>query len=131
MFTFDRKKVEGYKAIERAPAGEIRTPTSSWAGLGLSKTSPFSLETVTNNNNQWNRTETSSPYNLGVTTSLMDAAPSHSRMLLSQHKDIHSLMTHLGLDHYISIRLLSIFLKMGNKIYFFDFNKGTFVVNEN
>ena len=107
MFTFDRKKVEGYKAIERAPQGEVRTPTSHWAGLGLSKTSPFALETLASTSNSaqaWNsHSETKVPtFNLNATTSLMDATPTHQRLMVGQHKDIHSLMTHLGLDHYIS-----------------------------
>lgn len=109
IFAFDRKKVDGYKAMERAPQGEVRTPTAQWAGLGLSKTSPFALETASNivdaNNsrNQWVRNAgNSSPYNMGVTTSILESAPADKRAVLTHQKDIHSLMTHLGLEHYIS-----------------------------
>lgn len=124
--------MEGYKAMERAPHGEVRTPTSQWAGLGLSKTSPFALETAAAVNNstssgttptnslnyhnspaqvaatasgkiQWPRTENNaSPYGLGTTTGLLDVAPVEKRSQLCQHKDIHSLLTYLGLEHYIS-----------------------------
>lgn len=93
--------------MERAPQGEVRTPTSRWADLGLSKTSPFALETTPTNANSssanlWTRPDTASPYNLGATTGMIDGIPANQRALLIQHKDIHSLMTHLGLDHYIS-----------------------------
>lgn len=105
--------------MERAPQGEIRTPTSAWAGLNLSKTSPFALETIpdqsvagpsnstastsgTGMNQRWNRTDTSSPYNMSATTGIMDVLPAQQRALICQHKDIHSLMMHLGLEHYIS-----------------------------
>lgn len=175
-----RRKIEGYKAMERAPQGEIRTPNAGWSGLGLSKTSPFLLgatgraddddvsaaaaadeksggaesaagaEAASANNaastttptgpqsynkhpnsgsggsgaangsqsstSNWLRHKTSSsassasgdapaasPYvNMNATTGLMDIVPSSQRSLLSHHKDIHSLLTHLGLEHYIS-----------------------------
>lgn len=145
--------------MERAPQGEIRTPNSSWSGLGLSKTSPFLLgdsqsgigaastsanttptglggsvasvcgsakltgsgggNTVVSSGSgnhqqqqqhqqqqsQWLRNKDctgASPYNLNATTGLMDIVPAGQRSMLSHHKDIHSLMTHLGLEHYIS-----------------------------
>lgn len=103
--------------MERAPQGELRTPNSAWAGLHLSKTSPFALETIPDQsvtesnasgntglglNPRWTRTDTTSPYNMSATTGLMDVLPAQQRALICQHKDIHSLMMHLGLEHYIS-----------------------------
>lgn len=92
--------------MERAPQGEVRTPTSHWADLGLSKTSPFALETTPTSSNTntafWTRPDTASPYHLGATTGMLDGIPANQRSLLIKHKDIHSLMTHLGLEHYIS-----------------------------
>lgn len=96
--------------MERPPQGEVRTPTSQWAGLGLSKTSPFALETASHNvdanniRNQWvHNVGNASPYsNMGVTTGILESTPAEKRAVLTHQKDIHSLMTHLGLEHYIS-----------------------------
>lgn len=112
--------------MERAPQGEIRTPTSHWAGLNLSKTSPYALESVSDQSaagngantssnssvnppgissttlSQWSRSDNASPYNLNATTGMLDVLPAQQRALLCQHKDIHSLLMHLGLEHYIS-----------------------------
>lgn len=89
--------------MKRALEGEsIRTPTSAWSGLGLSKTSPFSLET-SRKPNDWDHNEASpsiSAFGLGKTTGLVDAASSN--MLLGHHKDIQSLLISLGLEHYIN-----------------------------
>ncbi|XP_037911296.1 protein bicaudal C isoform X2 [Hermetia illucens] len=111
LFDFDMKRVIGFKAMERAPHGELRTPTAHWAGLGISRTSP--LEPTTNNHNKhhsddtlWNRAQLS-PYNLGVTTGLVESTASNLRLQLAQHKDIHSLLTSLGLEHYIKIFVLN------------------------
>lgn len=94
--------------MERAPQGEIRTPNSNWAGLGISYTSPAPLETAIDDSlTTWNRGNGVtaghlSPYNLGATTGIVDSTPTNRRLNLSQHKDIHSLLTSLGLEHYIS-----------------------------
>lgn len=89
---------------------EVRTPTSQWSGLGLSKTSPFSLETV-RKSNDWDHNEPStttttaaavSPFGLGKTTGLVDS--SSSANLLSgagQPKDMNTMLIGLGLEHYI------------------------------
>lgn len=86
--------------MNRAPQGELSTPTPAWAGLGLSKTSPFALETA--GISQWTHREETMPFKLGSTTSIRDSTPSEDRTQLSQFNDIHSLLTHLKLDHYIS-----------------------------
>lgn len=86
--------------MERAPQGEVRTPTNAWAGLSLSKTSPFALESA--GISQWTHRNENSPYKLGATTGMLDSTPAQERTQLSQYKDIPSLMTHLKLDHYIS-----------------------------
>lgn len=106
------KRVIGFKAMECAPQGEARTPTANWIGLGLSRTSPAPLESATPTNEDligWNRTAAAlngaqqlSPYNLSSTTGLIDSTPANRRLQLTQHKDIHSLLTSLGLEHYIS-----------------------------
>lgn len=93
--------------MERPPQGEVRTPNSQWTGLGLSKSSPFSLENSNRNNNQWDRSE-NMPYNLGVTTGVLDATPTSQRSQFAHFKDIHTLLTHLGLDHYISMYQLDL-----------------------
>lgn len=97
----------GFKAMERAPiAGELRTPTSNWMGMGLSRTSPAPIETV-DDLAPWQRSLgavgiLASPYALGATTGIVDSTTSNRRLQLTQYKDIHSLMTGLGLEHYIS-----------------------------
>lgn len=85
--------------MERQPHGEVRTPTHHWAGLALSKTSPSVLETA--GLSQWAHRDENFPYKLGSTTSMLDSTPTQDRVQLSQFKDIHSLLTHLKLDHYL------------------------------
>lgn len=109
-FDFDMKRAIGFKAMERTPvAGELRTPTPAWLGMGLSRTSPAPLETVddggTADPNGWRMPPPpglGSPYGISATTGLLDATPVNRRMQLSQHKDIHTLLTSVGLEHYIS-----------------------------
>ncbi|XP_017856704.1 PREDICTED: protein bicaudal C [Drosophila arizonae] len=109
-FDFDMKRALGFKAMERTPvAGELRTPTPAWLGMGLSRTSPAPLETVDDGIggvNGWRMPlpppGLGSPYGLSATTGLLDATPVSRRMQLSQHKDIHTLLTSLGLEHYIT-----------------------------
>lgn len=109
-FDFDLKRAIGFKAMERTPvAGELRTPTPAWLGMGLSRTSPAPLETVDDGGatgpNGWRMPPPpglGSPYGISATTGLLDATPVNRRMQLSQHKDIHTLLTSVGLEHYIS-----------------------------
>ncbi|XP_036321966.1 protein bicaudal C [Rhagoletis pomonella] len=116
IFDFDMKRAMGFKAMERPPiSGELRTPTPNWAGMALSRTSPGILESV--DDSLWPRNVASmnfgggagpsgpsiTPYALGMTVGLMDATPTNRRLQLSQHKDIHTLLTSLGLEHYIKI----------------------------
>ena len=94
----------GFKAMERPPvSGELRTPNTNWMGMALSRTSPAPLETVDDMN--WlrgaNTAASVSPYSLAVTTGMIESTPTNRRLQLSQHKDIHSLLTSLGLEHYI------------------------------
>ncbi|XP_055851865.1 protein bicaudal C [Episyrphus balteatus] len=42
-----------------------------------------------------------SPYCLGATTGMIDSTPLNRRIQMSQHKNMHSLLTTLGLEHYI------------------------------
>lgn len=87
--------------MERSPKSELRTPTNAWAGLALSKTSPSALEMA--GLSQWTYRDQNSPYKLGSTTGILDSAPpAQDQTQLSQFKDIHSLLNHLKLDHYIS-----------------------------
>ncbi|XP_053958137.1 protein bicaudal C [Anastrepha ludens] len=114
IFDFDMKRAMGFKAMDRPPvSGELRTPTPNWAGMALSRTSPGILESV--DDNMWPRNLNGlnfngnvgangppiSPYALGVTVGLLDATPTNRRLNLPQHKDIHTLLTSLGLEHYI------------------------------
>ncbi|XP_061397140.1 protein bicaudal C [Musca vetustissima] len=117
-FDFDIKRAMGFKAMERPPvAGELRTPTPSWMGMGLSRTSPVPMETV-DDLSPWHRGPTGlgvgggagplvSPYGLGSTTGIVDSTPTNRRLQLTQYKDIHSLLTSLGLEHYIKIFVLN------------------------
>lgn len=85
--------------MERIPHGEPRTPTQEWAGLGLSKTSPFALET--SGISHWTHRDDSRPFKLNATTTTMDPlAQDHSE--LTQFTDIQSLLVYLKLEHYIS-----------------------------
>lgn len=99
---FDRKRVEGFKAMERYEntREQLRTPTPSWAGFGLSKTSPLALEGT--KMPQWPRPSGSSLFDKIATTSLLDTISATDRSPLSRFKDIHSLLTHIKLAHYIS-----------------------------
>uniref|UniRef100_A0A1I8M5I2 SAM domain-containing protein n=1 Tax=Musca domestica TaxID=7370 RepID=A0A1I8M5I2_MUSDO len=119
-FDFDIKRAMGFKAMERPPvAGELRTPTPSWMGMGLSRTSPVPFETV-DDLSPWHRGPTGcttglgggagslvSPYGLGATTGIVDSTPTNRRLQLTQYKDIHTLLTALGLEHYIKIFVLN------------------------
>lgn len=116
-FDFDIKRAMGFKAMERPPvAGELRTPTPSWMGMGLSRTSPVPIETV-DDLSPWHRGPTGclgggagplvSPYGLGATTGIVDSTPTNRRLQLTQYKDIHSLLTAQGLEHYIKIFVLN------------------------
>ncbi|EDW77980.2 uncharacterized protein Dwil_GK24769, isoform B [Drosophila willistoni] len=115
-FDFDMKRAFGFKAMERTPvAGELRTPTPAWLGMGLSRTSPAPIETVDDglaSGQGWRMPAPSplglgSPYGVSATTGLLDATPVNRRMQLSQHKDIQTLLTSLGLEHYIKIFVLN------------------------
>lgn len=75
---------------------KVRTPTNAWAGFGLGKTSPFSVESATSG--MWQRENVQ----FASTTGLIDAIPTTDRIPLSHFKDIHSLLHHLKLEHYIS-----------------------------
>lgn len=99
MSDYDAKRIEGFKAMERLPQGEVRTPTNIWSGLSLSKTSPFQLETA--GISRWANREEHIPSKLMGTTGLLDSVPIQDREL-SHFKDIHSLLNHLKLGHYIS-----------------------------
>lgn len=111
-FDFDIKRAMGFKAMERpAVAGELRTPTPNWMGMGLSRTSPAPIETV-DDLAPWQRGLAgagilASPYGLGATTGIVDSTPANRRLQLTQYKDIHSLLTALGLEHYIKIFVLN------------------------
>lgn len=93
------KRIEGMKAVEqRFPREELRQPTHAWAGLALSKSSPFALET--SGMSQWTHRNDHSPYKTGITTSIIDSTPLQDRQL-PECSDIHTLMTELKLAHYI------------------------------
>lgn len=100
VFDFDQKKLLGHRAMDNQARGELRTPTPVWYGLGLSKTSPLPVDLAEPNNNWGNRGD-SSPYNMGVTTGLLDAATKQQRNKLPQFDDLRTLLINLGLDHYI------------------------------
>lgn len=100
VFDFDQKKLLGHRAMDNQARGELRVPTPVWYGLGLSKTSPLPVELSEQNINYGSRGD-SSPYNMGVTTGLLDAATKQQRNKLPQFDDLRTLLINLGLDHYI------------------------------
>lgn len=108
----DTKRIEGIKAMERFDhfknKEEVRTPTSSWAGFALSKSSPFALESNASEMSHWAKAREKLLFDKVATTSLLDCMPSNDRIALSQFKDIHSLLTHIKLEHYISELLLEV-----------------------
>lgn len=102
------KRIEGMKAVEqRFPREELRQPTHAWAGLSLSKSSPFALEA--SGMSQWTHRNEQSPYKMGTTTSIIDSTPIQDRQL-PECSDIHSLMTELKLAHYIRKLSLALLL---------------------
>lgn len=110
VFNFDPRVVAGYKAIHMpVQQGELRTPTPSWQGLGLSQTSPAPLEAC---DLSWANTSSGSggsggggaagsDSRLNLTTTMIDVTPVRQREQLSQYNDVTSILTGLGLDHYI------------------------------
>lgn len=80
---------------------QIRTPTDAWSKFSLSKSSPFALETAAFGAPQWAHQE-KLHFDKGATTGLIESVPWNDRISLSQFKDIHSLLSHLKLEHYIS-----------------------------
>lgn len=107
---FDKKRIEGLKCMERFDLNreQNRTPTDSWTKFSLSKTSPFALESSCSGVSQWANREKLN-FDKVVTTSLIDSVPWNDRIPLTQFKDIHSLLSHLKLEHYISKSLNIIF----------------------
>lgn len=109
VFNFDPRVVAGYKAIHMpVQQGELRTPTPSWQGLGLSQTSPAPLEAC---DLSWANTSggsggssggaAGSDSRLNLTTTMIDVTPVRQREQLSQYNDVTSILTGLGLEHYI------------------------------
>ncbi|XP_031619044.1 protein bicaudal C [Contarinia nasturtii] len=100
---FERQRIEGLKAIDRFDLNreQVRIPTDAWAKFSLSKTSPFALESASAGVSQWAHRE-KLHFDKAATTGLIDSVPWNDRVPLSQFKDMHSLLSHLKLEHYIS-----------------------------
>lgn len=100
---FDKKRIEGLKAMDRLDLNrvQIRTPTDAWHKFSLSKSSPFALESSAVGVSQWAHREKLN-FEKVATTGIIDSVPWNDRIPLSQFKDIHSLLSHLKLEHYIS-----------------------------
>ncbi|XP_061513633.1 protein bicaudal C [Anopheles gambiae] len=126
LFNLDPRVVAGYKAMHMSPQqGEIRTPTLSWQGLGLSQSSPAPLEAC---DLSWANTSSSSSTGGGrdggggsgcantstsssssgaadsrhnMTTTMIEVTPRHQREQMSQYNDVTTILTGLGLEHYI------------------------------
>lgn len=100
---FDKKRIEGLKAMDRFDLNreQIRTPTDAWHKFSLSKSSPFALESSAVGVSQWAHQEKLN-FEKVATTGIIDSVPWNDRIPLSQFKDIHSLLSHLKLEHYIS-----------------------------
>ncbi|XP_055712848.1 protein bicaudal C isoform X2 [Phlebotomus papatasi] len=105
IFDFNLKKLDGLKAMKTSPMmGEVRTPNSGWAGLGLSRTSPMVSHEGSSGAfaSNWEDTTIASPYQLGKTCGVLDSTPIQRRAQIGNHPDLHSLLTSLDLEHYIS-----------------------------
>ncbi|XP_053675629.1 protein bicaudal C [Anopheles nili] len=119
LFNLDPRVVAGYKAMYMSPQqGEVRTPTLSWQGLGLSQSSPAPLEAA---DLSWANTSGSSSTGAGggmntssssssngvsdtghnLTTTMIEVTPRHKREQMSQYNDVTTILTGLGLEHYI------------------------------
>lgn len=83
---------------------QVRTPTDAWAKFSLSKTSPFALQSSSTSSglSQWAQREKLN-FDKAATTGFIDSVPWNDRIPLSQFKDMHSLLSHLKLEHYISM----------------------------
>ncbi|XP_059618015.1 protein bicaudal C [Phlebotomus argentipes] len=104
IFDFNLKKLDGLKAMKTSPMGEPRTPTSAWTGLGLSRTSPMVPQDGISSAfmSDWEDTTSASPYRMGKTIGILDSTPVQRRAQIGHHRDLHSLLTSLGLEHYIN-----------------------------
>ncbi|XP_058125914.1 protein bicaudal C homolog 1-B [Anopheles ziemanni] len=124
LFNLDPRVVAGYKAMHMSPQqGEIRTPTLSWQGLGLSQSTPAPLEGC---DLSWGNSSSSSSGGGGVgsgaanvstssssssghndssrhnmTTTMIEVTPRHQREQMAQYNDVTTILTGLGLEHYI------------------------------
>lgn len=104
VFNFDPRVVAGYKAMHLPPQqGELRTPTPSWQGLGLSQTSPAPLEACDLSwvNHSGSSSSSGNESRLNMTTTMIEVTPMRQREQLSQYNDVTSILTSLGLEHYI------------------------------
>ncbi|XP_050076914.1 protein bicaudal C [Anopheles maculipalpis] len=119
LFNLDPRVVAGYKAMHISPQqGEVRTPTLSWQGLGLSQSSPAPVEAC---DLSWANTSSSSgsggngAANIStsssssgatdsrhnLTTTMIEVTPRHQREQMAQYNDVTTILTGLGLEHYI------------------------------
>ncbi|XP_052864286.1 protein bicaudal C [Anopheles cruzii] len=122
LFNLDPRVVAGYKAMHASPQqGEVRTPTLSWQGLGLSQSSPAPLEACdlswanssssstsagtggSGGSGGTNSSPSSGPNDSrhNMTTTMIEVTPRHQREQLSQYNDVTTILTGLGLEHYI------------------------------
>ncbi|XP_035915120.1 protein bicaudal C [Anopheles stephensi] len=119
LFNLDPRVVAGYKAMHMSPQqGEVRTPTLSWQGLGLSQSSPAPLEACdlswantssssgSGGNGAANTSTSSSSSGAtesrhNLTTTMIEVTPRHQREQMAQYNDVTTILTGLGLEHYI------------------------------
>lgn len=99
---------------------QVRTPTDAWVKFSLSKTSPFALESSSAGVSQWAQREKLN-FDKHATTGLIDSVPWNDHVSLSQFKDIHSLLSHLKLEHYISNCYLNEFIYTVSTIFISHF----------
>lgn len=102
IFDFDIKKLGGLKAMEMHPrVDQPRTPTSCWAGVGLSRSSTMVPKNLNAMVHPGGVLAQNSPYTLGKTSGILDSSPAVHRNYLNRHENIQSLLTSLRLEHYI------------------------------
>jgi protein bicaudal C len=107
-YNFDPRIVAGIRAMNTNPnSNEVRVPTPLWQGAGISRTSPVPLESTPvsthhhhHSNNGWIESQPDGLFP-SMTTSLLDTTPTRQRHQISKYKDIATLLSSIGLQHFI------------------------------
>ncbi|KAF5270411.1 hypothetical protein FQR65_LT05599 [Abscondita terminalis] len=106
---FEHKRLAGFRAMQMRPSGNVRVPTSTWSGYGISHTSPGPLELESHRDVKddiWMSppAKHSSPCNLN-TSSFVDHTPTNviNTITNSVWSDLTSLLNSTGLEKYVGL----------------------------